>query len=248
MTMKVLDRVLGMVQSPPFTGQNNQNALVGLIQDEMNHVEAELGTIPEQIARRENMLRGGGGDWRIHYEMAYLYEHVGNRPAMYQQLYQLYAAYPFHHDSLVMTAKMLHQDELYRQEIPYLERALLHARGDEQVIAQLTGWLGLAFFKIGDNERAELALRSVPSQYPEQVHYALQAYATLIRYAGEAGDSRRVKDYAADAERYAEKAVRWGLPQIYPQFYRKMIQIMRLAGDDAAAQKWQQRGAENRPN
>ena len=248
MTMKVLDRVLGMVQSPPFTGQNNQTALVGLIQDEMNHVEAELGTIPEQIARRENMLRGGGGDWRIHYEMAYLYEHVGNRPAMYQQLYQLYAAYPFHHDSLVMTAKMLHQDELYRQEIPYLERALLHARGDEQVIAQLTGWLGLAFFKIGDNERAELALRSVPSQYPEQVHYALQAYATLIRYAGEAGDSRRVKDYAADAERYAEKAVRWGLPQIYPQFYRKMIQIMRLAGDDAAAQKWQQRGAENRPN
>ena len=56
----------------------------------MEEAERALGTVPEQIARREAMLRGGGGDWRIHYEMAYLYEHVGNRQAMYQQLYQLY--------------------------------------------------------------------------------------------------------------------------------------------------------------
>ncbi len=174
MTMKVLDRVLGMVQSPPFTGQSNQEALVDLIRAQMNEVERELGTVPEQIARREAVMRGGGGDWQIRYEMAYLYEHVGNRQAMYQQLYQLYEEYPF----LVMTAKMLHRDEQFRREIPYLQAALLHARGDESVIAQLTGWLGLAYFKIGDDARAEEALQRVPRLYPEQIHYALQAYAT----------------------------------------------------------------------
>ncbi|MAI93755.1 MAG: hypothetical protein CME45_01945 [Halieaceae bacterium] len=248
MTIKVLNRMLDMVQSPPFTGQTNQEALVALIKGKMNDVEAELGTVSEQIARRESMLRSGGGDWRIRYEMAYLYEHVGNRQAMYQQLNQLYEEYPFHHDSLVMTAKMLHQDEQYRRQIPYLQQALLHARGDELVIAQLTGWLGLAYFKIGDDVRAERALRSVPSQYPDQVHYALQAYATLIRYAEDAGRMERVVDHAADAEGYAEKAERMGLAQAYPPFYRKMVQIMRLAGDDAAVQKWQRRSLENRPN
>ncbi|MCH1579870.1 MAG: hypothetical protein L7S55_04125, partial [Luminiphilus sp.] len=236
MTIKVLNRMLDMVQSPPFTGQSNQEALVALIKGKMNDVEAELGTVSEQIARRESMLRSGGGDWRIRYEMAYLYEHVGNRQAMYQQLNQLYEEYPFHHDSLVMTAKMLHQDEQYRRQIPYLQQALLYARGDESVIAQLTGWLGLAYFKSGDDVRAERALRSVPSQYPDQVHYALQAYATLIRYAEDAGRMERVADHAADAEGYAEKAERMGLAQAYPPFYRKMVQIMRLAGDDAAVQ------------
>lgn len=248
MTMKVLDRVLGMVQSPPFTGQSNQEALVNLIRAQMHDVEGELGTVPEQIARRDAVLRSGGGDWQIRYEMAYLYEHVGNRQAMYQQLYQLYEEHPFHHDSLVMTAKMLHQDEQYRREIPYLQAALVHARGDELVIAQLTGWLGLAYFKIGDDERAVDALQSVLSQYPEQIHYALQAYATLIRYSGEAGHAQRVADYRADAERYAEKAVKSGLAQAYPPFYRKLVQIMRLAGDDAAAQKWQRRSLQQRPD
>lgn len=248
MTMKVLDRVLGMVQSPPFIGQSNQQALERLIQGKMEEVERELGTVPEQIARREAMLRGGGGDWRIHYEMAYLYEHVGNREAMYQQLYQLYEEYPFHHDSLVMTAKMLHQDKQYRREIPYLQQALLHARGDELIIAQLTGWLGLAYFNIGDDARATAALRSVPDQYPAQIHYALQAYATLIRHADKAGRAQEVADYAAEAQRYAEKALRQGLAQRYPPFYRKLVQIMRMAGDDAAVRKWQGRSLENRPD
>lgn len=248
MTMKVLDRVLGMVQSPPFTGQSNHEDLVRLIRDKMNEVDSTLGTVPEQIARRESVLRGGGGDWRIHYEMAYLYEHVGNRQAMYQQLYQLYEEYPFHHDSLVKTAKMLHQDKQYRREIPYLQKALLHARGDELVIAQLTGWLGLVYFNVGDDERAIEALRSVPSQYPQQVHYALQAYATLIRYADKAGDAQRVADYVAEAQRYATKAVQQGLDQAYPQFYHKLVQIMRMAGDDAATRKWQRRSLENRPD
>ena len=58
----------------------------------------------------------------------------------------------------------------------------------------------------------------------------------------------RVVDHAADAEGYAEKAERMGLAQAYPPFYRKMVQIMRLAGDDAAVQKWQRRSLENRPN
>lgn len=246
MTIKVLDRLLGMVQAPPFTGQSNQEALVNLIRAQMNDVESELGTVPEQIARREAVLQSGAGDWQIRYEMAYLYEHVGNRQAMYQQLYQLYEEYPFHHDSLVMTAKMLHRDEQYRREIPYLQAALLHARGDESVIAQLTGWLGLAYFKIGDDARAEEALQRVPRLYPEQIHYALQAYATLIRYSGEAGHVQRVSDYRADVERYAEKAVKSGLAQGYPPFYRKLVQIMQLAGDDAAAQKWQLRSLEQR--
>ena len=76
----------------------------------------------------------------------------------------------------------------------------------------------------------------------------LQAYATLIRYAGEAGDAREVAGYVADADRYAEKAVQRGLNRTYPPFYNKLVQIMNLAGDSAAAQKWQRRALENRPD
>ena len=241
MTLKVMDRVVKMVKSPPFTGQSNQAELEQLMVSKMQEAEDQLGTVPEQIKRRQKTLLSGKGDWRMRYELAYLYEHQKNRRATYQQLYRLFAEYPHHRDSLVMTAKMLHQDEDYEKAIPYLNLALKHARGDEPLIAQLTGWLGLAHFKLGDNDTASEHLLAVARGYPDQIHYALQAYATLIRYSIQSGDTDSARDYAREVQRYAERLVSTGKDREYPMLYVKMSQMMGLVGDKAEARKWGQR-------
>jgi tetratricopeptide (TPR) repeat protein len=205
-------------------------------------IESELGTVQEQIDRRLKILQSGKGDWRLRYELAYLYDHLKNRPATYRQLQRLYSEYPHHRDSLVMTAKMLHQDERYREAIPFLRLALVHARGEEELIAQLTGWLGLAHFKLGESDTATDLLLQVAREYPEQIHYVLQAYATLIRYSMQAGDTDTARDYAEQVQRYAERVVKGGKAAEYPPLYTKMSQIMRLAGDQAQSQSWKQRG------
>ena len=82
----------------------------------------------------------------------------------------------------------------------------------------------------------------VPREYPEQIHYVLQAYATLIRYSVQAGDTDATRDYAEDVQRYAERAEKGGKAAEYPMLYTRMSQIMRLAGDQARAQDWKQRG------
>lgn len=242
MTIKVMDRVVSMVKSPPFTGQSNHAELETLIVSERDRIETELGTVQEQIDRRLKTLQSGKGDWRLRYELAYLYEHLKNRPATYRQLQRLYSEYPHHRDSLVMTAKMLHQDERYREAIPYLRLALIHARDEDALIAQLTGWLGLAHLKLGEKDTATELLLRVPREYPEQIHYVLQAYATLIRYSVQAGDTDATRDYAEDVQRYAERADKGGKAAEYPMLYTRMSQIMRLAGDQARAQDWKQRG------
>lgn len=251
MTVKVMERVVSMVQSPPFTGQSNQADLEKLITTERQDVERRLGSIDEQIARRQRVLQSGRGDWRLRYELAYLYEHVGNRAATYQQLYQLDREYPHHRDSLVMLAKLLHKDQRYREEIPYLQRALLYTRGDEALIAQLTGWLGLAYLRVGEDAVATELLLSLASDYPAQTHYVIQAYATLVRHARQSGNTDLVDRYATAANRYAERAIKAGQDQAYPLLYKKMAQLMRLAGDDAGARQWQARapapGNEGRP-
>lgn len=241
MTIKVLDRVVSMVKSPPFTGQSNQAELEQLIVTMRRDVEGQLGPVSDQINRRQKVLQSGKGDWRLRYELAHLYEHMENRPATYQQLLRLHSEYPYHHDSLVMLAKMLHQDKKYRQEIPYLQLALKHARGEAKTIAQLTGWLGLTYFRLGENELAADHLLDVARNYPEQTHYALQAYATLIKYSIQSGNTRDADDYVDEVQRYAKRAVSAGRDRDYPLLYSKMSQIMRLAGDEVEAGKWKQR-------
>lgn len=241
MTVKVLDRVVSMVQSPPFTGQRNQQALETLITSLRQDTEEQLGTVSDQIKRREGVLQSGDGDWRLRYELAYLYEHQKDRPATYRQLYQLTSEYPHHRESLVMLARMLHQDERYRDAIPYLERALHYTRGKEEVIAQLTGWLGMAHLKLGETDLATEYLLTVPRDYPAQTHYALQAYATLIRHAKQAGDADAVADYVNDVQKYAERMIRAGEDRKYPRFYLTMYRIMRLAGEEALARSWRER-------
>lgn len=238
MTLKVMDRVVNMVKAPPFTGQSNQAELISFIDDRKSQAQAQLGPIGEQIKRRQSVLRSGKGDWRLRYELAHLLEHVGDKQGASEQLKLLYSEYPHHHDSQVMLAKMLHKDGKYREELPYLEAALRNSRGDEALIAQLSGWLGLVYFKLGKPENAKHYLEGVTEDYQEQIHYVLQAYATLIRHSTEAGNAGDVKRYADQAQRYGEGVVRSARVKEYPMLYAKMSQIMRLAGDQSQAKAW----------
>lgn len=238
MTLKVMDRVVNMVKAPPFTGQSNQAALMQFIDDRKRQSEAQLGSIADQIERRQAVLRSGRGDWRLRYELAHLLEHVGDQQGASEQLKLLYIEYPHHRDSQIMLAKMLHKDGQYQEELTYLEAALGNARGDDALIAQLSGWLGLVYFKLGDAESATNYLEGVTEDYQEQIHYVLQAYATLIRYSDQSGSASDVKRYAAQAQRYGKGLVGSGRVQEYPTLYAKMSQIMRLAGDQSQAKTW----------
>ena len=240
MTLKVMDRVVNMVKAPPFTGQSNQAELIHFIDDRKNQAEAQLGSSEEQIARRQRVLRSSKGDWRLRYELAHLLEYVGDKQGAAEQLKLLYAEYPHHRDSQVMLAKMLHKDGKYREELPYLEAAMRNARGDEALIAQLSGWLGLVYLKLGDPEMATHYLEGVTEDYPQQIHYVLQAYATLIRHSAQAGNAADVKRYASQAQRYGEGIVRSGQVQEYPMLYTRMAQLMRLAGDQSQANIWKE--------
>ena len=241
MTVKVMERVVSMVKSPPFTGQSNQAELENRIATKRRQVESQLGTVSDQISRRQKVLRRGKGDWRLRFELAYLFEHMGNSQEAYQQLYRLLSEYPHHHDSYVMIAKILHKEEKYQQEIPYLKLALEYARGDEELIAQLTGWLGLAYFKTGENEVAAEYLLQVARDYPEQIHYALQAYATLIKYSIQSGSTEAVVGYADEVQRYGERVMSAGGDKEYPMLAVKMSQIMGLAGYESQARSWKER-------
>lgn len=241
MTLKVMERVVNMVKSPPFTGQSNQAELEHFIGSRKQQAQSQLGSIPDQIARRRAVLHSGDGDWRLRYELAYLLEHVGDTESAIEQLILLFSEYPHHRDSQIMLAKMLHKDGQFRREVPYLEAAINNARGDEALIAQLSGWLGLVHFKLGNPQLATEYLEGVTNDYQQQTHYVLQAYATLIRYSKQSGNTREVERYAGQAQRYGEKIVKTGKDRDYPMLYKKMSQIMQLAGDQAQAQEWKAR-------
>ncbi|MEH6585161.1 MAG: tetratricopeptide repeat protein [Halioglobus sp.] len=247
MTVKVMERVVNMVKSPPFTGQNNQAELQRFIGAKKLQAENQLGTVRDQITRRQTVLQSGTGDWRLRYELAHLLEHIGDKQGTYEQLTLLFSEYPHHRDSQIMLAKMLHKDGKYRQEVPYLEAALKNARGDETLIAQLNGWLGLVYFKLGNEELATEYLVGVTNNYPQQTHYVLQAYATLIRHSMQSGNTGDVNAYAGQAQRYSEGMVRAGKDSEYPMLYAKMSQIMSLAGDRSQARAWKQRQPKKPP-
>ncbi len=241
MTLKVMERVVKMVKSPPFTGQSNQAELERFIGDKKQQAESQLGSVSDQIARRQRVLRSGDGDWRLRYELAHLLEHVGDTQGAAEQLALLFSEYPYHRDSQIMLAKMLHKSGQFSREVPYLEAAITHARGDESLIAQLSGWLGLVYFKLGNTEMATEYLEGVTRDYQQQIHYVLQAYATLIRYAKQSGNTRDVQRYGDQAQRYGEGIVKSGRDSEYPMLYKKMSQIMELAGQQSKAQTWKAR-------
>ncbi|MEL0068359.1 MAG: hypothetical protein VW874_08860, partial [Gammaproteobacteria bacterium] len=64
---------------------------------------------------------------------------------------------------------------------------------------------------------------------------------TLVKYAKEYNKSRDLTRYVAGAQRYAEQIIKEGRDKEFGLLYRRMSQILTMAGDPINAKKWQDR-------
>ena len=80
-------------------------------------------------------------------------------------------------------AEAMSKDGKWREVIPYLERSLYYTRGDEEKIAETIGWLGTAYLRTGEYEKATDLLLEVTEKYSDQIGLTLRAYGNLIKYS-----------------------------------------------------------------
>ncbi len=237
-TIEEIKNLQGMIQHPPFPGQSNYAKLKAFLNDKLESVTNAIGSRAAVVGRRQAVAERGLADWKVHFELAVLYQRMRNRPAMYRHLNQIIELYPHNRESYMKLAEELSRDARWREVIPYLEQSLYYTRGDESKIAETVNWLGTAYLRIGDYENARKRLLEVPANYPDQIDLSLKAYANLIRYARERGEQKDLAQYASDVQRYARTLVRRGKDKEYPLLYERMAQVMSMGGYTAEAQEW----------
>ena len=237
-TIAEIRNLQGMIQQPPFPGQSNYAALADYLNGKLERITAAVGSERNVIQRRQDVVRSGLVDWKVYFELAVLNQRLGNPKAMYYFLEQIIAAYPHNRETYMKLAEALSRDGRWREVIPYLEQSLYYTRGDEKKIAETINWLGTAYLRIGEPEKATDLLLEVTRKYPEQIDLTLRAYGNLIRYAREQGQRDDVDRYAKDVQRYARSLVRKEKDEEFPLLYPRMSQIMTMAGLDAEAKEW----------
>ena len=227
-----------MIRQPPFPGQSNYTELQSFLGSKLDRVTAEVGSPKEVVQKRQEIVRAGLADWKIHFELAVLNQRLGNSSAMYYHLDQVLELYPHNRETYMKIAEAMSKDGRWRDAIPYLERSLYYTRGDETKIAETIGWLGTAYLRAGDYEKAKDLLLGVTEDYPDKIGLVLRAYVSLIRYSREQGKDRDLDRYVRDVQRYARSLVRSGKDKDYPLLNRRMAQILTMGGYDEEAREW----------
>ncbi|MDX1507507.1 MAG: tetratricopeptide repeat protein, partial [Woeseiaceae bacterium] len=190
------------------------------------------------IRRRQDVVRSGLADWKVHFELAVLYQRLRNSSAANYHLEQIIELYPHNRESYMKLAESLSKEGKWSDVIQYLEQSLYYTRGDEKKIAETTNWLGTAYLRTGDYEMATDVLLEMMDDYPDQIDLNLRAYGNLIRYAREQGKDKHLERYVRDVQRYARSLIRNGKDEDYPMLYRRMSQIMTIAGYEEEANEW----------
>jgi tetratricopeptide (TPR) repeat protein len=237
-TAAEIQTLLAMTQQPPFPGQSNYAELQSFLRGKLDTVATEVGSPREVVQRRQDVVRSGLADWKVHFELAVLNQRLGDSSAMYYHLNQILELYPHNRESHMKLAEALSKDGRWSEAIPVLEQSLYYTRGDETKIAETTAWLGTAYLRKGEYERATDLLLEVTEKYPDQLGLVLRAYATLIRYAREQGRNRDLDRYIKDVQRYARSLVRSGKDKEFPLLNRRMAQILALGGYHEEAKEW----------
>nr|NIT41147.1 hypothetical protein [Gammaproteobacteria bacterium] len=70
-------------------------------------------------------------------------------------------------------------------------------------MAESINWLGTAYLRTGDYEKATDFLLELPKKYADQISLTLMAYGNLIKYSRDNGKVKDVDRYIKDVERYA---------------------------------------------
>jgi tetratricopeptide (TPR) repeat protein len=237
-TIEVIRNLQGMVQNPPFPGQSNYTELENSLNDTLESVIREVGSPAQVVQRRRGVVRSGLADWKVHFELAVLAKRLRNRQATYLHLNKIFELYPHNRESYMKIAEVMSEDGKWREVIPYLEESLYYTRGDETKIAETVSWLGTAYFETGEYEKATDLLLEVPEKYSDQIFLTIKAYGNLIKYARDNGKDKDVDRYVKDVQRYARSLIRSGKANQYPLLYKRMSQLMAMAGYKAEAKEW----------
>jgi tetratricopeptide (TPR) repeat protein len=190
------------------------------------------------IQRRQEVTDSGLADWKVHFELAVLNQRLRNTEAMYYHLSKILELYPHNRESYMKLAEVMSKDGKWREVIPYLEQSLYYTRGDETKIAETIGWLGTAYLRTGEYEKATDLLLEVTEKYPDQIALTLRAYGNLIKSSRERGQVKDLERYVEDAQGYARSLVRSGKDKEFPLLQQRMSQLMTMAGYNEEAKEW----------
>ena len=237
-TIAEIRNLQGMIQHPPFPGQSNYVELQQSLDDRLQSVIKEVGSSTAVLQKRREVADAGLTDWKVHFELAVLNQRLGNTRAMYDDLNKILELYPYNRETYMKIAEAMSKDGKWREAIPYLEQSLYYTRGDETKIAETIGWLGTAYLRTGEYEKATDLLLAVTEEYPDQIALTLRAYGNLIKSSRERGQVNDLERYVEDAQGYARSLIRSGKDKEFPLLRQRMSQLMTIAGYDAEAAEW----------
>ena len=237
-TIAEIRNLQGMIEHPPFPGQSNYVALQQFLAERLQSVIKEVGSSMAVMQRRREVTDSGLADWKVHFELAVLNERQHDTPAMYHHLNTILDLYPHNRETYMKMAEAKSKEGKWQEAIPYLEQSLHYTRGDEAKIAETIAWLGTAYLRTGEYEKATDLLLEVTEQYPDQIALNLRAYGNLIKSARERGQVRDLERYVQDAQGYARSLIRSGKAEKFPLLRQRMSQLMTMAGHDDEAAEW----------
>jgi tetratricopeptide (TPR) repeat protein len=237
-TIAEIQNLQGMIQHPPFPGQSNYADLQSFLNDKLARVTGAVGSPADVIQRRQDVVRSGLADWKVYFELAVLNQRLRNPEAMYYFLNQILELYPHNRESYMKIAEAMSKDGKWREVIPHLEQSLYYTRDDEEKIAETLGWLGTAYLRTGEFEKATDLLLEVTEKYSDQIGLTLRAYGNLIKHSREKGEAKDLDRYVKDVQRYAKSLIRKGKDKEYPLLYQRMSQLMAMGGYEAEAKEW----------
>jgi len=237
-TIAEIKNLLGMIEQPPFPGQGNYAGLRRFLDGKLARVTNAVGSQEDIIERRQEVTESGLADWKVHFELAVLNQRLRNPPAMYSHLNRILELYPHNRETYMKIAEAMSREGKWLEVIPYLEQSLYYTRGDEAKIAETINWLGTAHLRTGDYEKATDLLLELPDKFPDQIDLTLRAYGNLIKFSSDKGNDDDVASLVKDAQRYGESLVRRGKDEDFPLLYKRMSQLMTMAGYTAEAQEW----------
>jgi tetratricopeptide (TPR) repeat protein len=237
-TIEEIRNLQGMIEHPPFPGQSNYVELQQFLDGKLQSVIEEVGSSTAVVQRRREVADAGLADWKVHFELAVLSQRLRDTAAMYDHLNEILELYPHNRETYMKIAEALSKEGKWREAVPYLEQSLYYTRGDETKIAETIGWLGTAYLRTGEYEKATDLLLEVTEKYPDQITLTLRAYGNLIKSSRERGRVKDLERYVEDAQGYAQSLIRSGRDEEFPLLHQRMSQLMTMAGYDAEAAEW----------
>lgn len=238
-TIQVMDRLLGMVKKPPFTYQSNYAELEAVTEARRNDIEQQVGKPAEVVERRKLIVKQGLADWKLHYELAELNRFLRDKDASFFHLSELVKLHPHNHESYIKLAEHLSAKNELSLANEHLKQSLHYIRNDKTKETQALGWIGLNYMKANNYHEGKIYLEQVSEQFPEQIGATIRAYGALVKYSRENNQKTDFQRYVAGVKRYAQRLIDNDRVQEFPLLYRRMAQIMTIAGDTEEAQRWQ---------